>query len=99
MQTWLLKKPRPTQDVASRIMAWMSAMASPGGQMLGLVPLLSNPWPHSWSKTAAISPVLRQALPLSRKKFTVLPFQKALQVMLTFMLAVSCACSQGLAGR
>ena len=57
----------------------MSAIDSPGLEMLGLAPLLSMPWPHSWSKMAAISPVLRQPPPL-RKKFTVLPFQNALQV-------------------
>lgn len=38
----------------------MSAIASPGEEMLGSVSLLSSPWPHSWSKMAAISPVLPQ---------------------------------------
>ena len=39
----------------------MSAIDSPGEEMPGRASLASMPWPHSWSKTAAISPVLRQA--------------------------------------
>ena len=38
------------------------------------------PWPHSWSMTPAISPVLRHWLPLSRNMLMLLPSQKALQV-------------------
>ena len=44
----------------------MSAIASPGLEMRPFTPLSSMPWPHSWSKMAAISPVFRQALPRSR---------------------------------
>ena len=59
LQVWFLKNPRPVQEVPRRIIAWMSAIASPGAEMVLLTPLLSIPWPHSWSKIAAISPVFR----------------------------------------
>ena len=77
----------------------MSAMASPGLEMFGLTPLLSIPWPHSWSKMAAISPVLRHAAAAPEEVARVAPFQNALQVLTMFMLEVSWACSQVLLGR
>ena len=67
----------------------MSAIASPGLEMLGFTPLLSIPWPHSWSKMAAISPVLRQASRCRGRSCTLAPFQNALQVWLMFTLASS----------
>src|SRR6478736_4637496 len=78
-QTWFARKPRPMHDVFSRMTAWMSAIASPGAAMFGLTPLLSIPWPHSWSKIAACSPVLRQPPP-DLKKLTSAPSQNALHV-------------------
>ena len=66
----------------------MSAIASPGEEIELSVPLLSSPCPHSWSKTAEISPVLPQPPP-SRKKLTEEPSQNALHVSTMFMLAVS----------
>ena len=37
----------------------MSAMPSPGDEMLGLTPLASMPWPHSWPVMDTCSEVFR----------------------------------------
>src|SRR5439155_12047680 len=57
------QKPYPAQAFWSRRMAVMSAYVSLDVERLPIVSLSSRAWPHSWSNTAAISPVFRQPPP------------------------------------
>src|SRR5687767_13899321 len=54
------KNPRAMHEEFRRTIEAASAYNSPGRLSPFELSKVSRPWPHSWSKTAGISPVLRQ---------------------------------------